>query len=98
MGERRKILGITGLAVAIAVVPVVAPAAAGAATFTAHGSVEQVYVAHAPPGDGLDLRDGTNHTVAHGTADDLGSFLFRDVAPGDGYTVRDGGQSSGPLH
>jgi predicted acyl esterase len=98
MGGQSKILATVGLTLALAVVPVVAASPAGAATFSANGSVEQVYVTHAPPGSAVDLRDAANHVVAHGAVDDLGSFLFREVVPGDGYTVIDGGQSSAPLH
>src|SRR5262249_4027048 len=100
MGGRRKMLGTLGLAVTLVVVPVVgaAPAPADVATFEAHGSVEQVYVTHAAPGSDLELRDSANGVVAHGVVDDLGSFLFRDIVPGDGYTVVEGAQTSDALH
>jgi uncharacterized protein len=71
---------------------------ATAATFIAHGSVEQVYVTHAVAGQPIELRDDSGGTVQHAIVDDLGSMVFRDVAPGDGYTVVAGVRESGPLH
>ncbi|MGQ0825352.1 MAG: CocE/NonD family hydrolase [Actinomycetota bacterium] len=58
------------------------------ATFTAAGSVRGAYVLDADPGAELALVDREDHVVATGTADDLGSVVFYDAAPGDGYTVR----------
>lgn len=76
-------------------------AAAAPATFTARGSVEQVDVTHAVPGDAIELRQGDD-VVRSATVDDLGSMLFRDLTPGDGYTVVEhdgsGDQEVGPLH
>ncbi len=97
MGKRHVALASAFITMALTLVPV-ARANAVAATYFAHGSVAQVYVLNAKKGDTLELRDAANHVVQHGTVDDLGSLLFRDVAPGDGYTVVDGAQASPPLH
>jgi predicted acyl esterase len=58
------------------------------ATYVARGSVDQVYVIEAEPGTMLTLADATGKAVQTGTADDQGSFIFRDVPPGGGYTVQ----------
>ena len=50
------------------------------------------------PGQPIELRDTSGAIVQQAIVDDLGSMLFRDVAPGDGYTVVSGGQESSPLH
>src|SRR2546421_4986337 len=100
MGGRWK-AGVVTVALfgALALVPIGGVAhAATAATFTAQGSVEQVYVIHATAGGAIELHDGAGATVQQAIVDNLGSALFRDVAPGDGYTVVAGGQESGPLH
>jgi predicted acyl esterase len=71
---------------------------AGAASFQARGSIEQVHVTHAPPGATLELLDASQQPVAEGVADALGSLIFREVEPGSGYRVlaRSGGLSD-PL-
>ena len=64
-------------------------AGAGAATFTAGGSVGQVYVTGAPKGTDLELvHDGA--VVAHVPADAHGSLIFRKVPVGTGYRVAAG--------
>jgi predicted acyl esterase len=78
------------------------PAAAGAESspgFEAHGSVEQVYATGLPAGAQVTLDDGEGHEVAAKSADELGGVLFREVAPGFGYTVglASGGPRSEPL-
>ncbi|HEV7526872.1 MAG TPA: CocE/NonD family hydrolase, partial [Acidimicrobiia bacterium] len=101
MGGGRKFgpIVLAGLVVAAALIPATQAAhATTLASFSAHGSVEQVYVTHAPPGDTLALRNASDVTVATGTVDDLGSLLFRNVTPGDGFTVVDGAQVTPPLH
>jgi uncharacterized protein len=100
---------LTRISVAIAVVLTmlgVAPATIAHATlpasFTAHGSVEQVYLTHATPGDALSLDNASSTQVATGVVDALGGFVFRNVTAGDGYTVVEhdagGDQVSAPLH
>jgi predicted acyl esterase len=76
-----------------------APGAGAATTFTARGSVEQVYVTGLAPGAQMTLVNGAGATVATRKANSLGGLLFRNVAPGSGYRVRPsaGGTSSGPL-
>jgi predicted acyl esterase len=73
--------------------------AASAAGFSAHGSVEQVYVTGLPPGARAVLLNRRHKKVGHKAADSLGSALFRNVKPGSGYRVRLGrkGPSSDPL-
>ena len=51
---------------------------------TVRPSAEQVVVTGAEPGQGLTLDGPTTLLVS---ADDLGNAIFRDVLPGDGYTV-----------
>jgi hypothetical protein len=72
-----------------------------AASYTAHGSVEQVYVTGARAGAALRLVNRRGAKVSSQRADSLGGALFRDVAPGRGYRVlqstRRGTAPSGPL-
>ncbi len=50
------------------------------------GSIEQVYLTNAIPGTALELhKDGG--VIATGEADAQGSFIWRLLEPGDGYTV-----------
>ena len=62
---------------------------AGAATFTAGGSVGQVYVTGAHPGVTLQLVHNGS-VVAHAPADAHGSLIFRTVPVGTGYRVATG--------
>ncbi|WP_148046809.1 CocE/NonD family hydrolase [Nocardioides pocheonensis] len=75
------------------------PSARATDAFTAHGSARQVYGVGLPAGAGATLLDGTGQTVATQHADSLGGLLFRDVAPGSGYSVREDatGATSGPV-
>ena len=59
----------------------------GDATFVVRGSVEQAQVTHAEPGQALELRDADDATLATGTADHLGSLVFRKLPPGKAYRV-----------
>ncbi len=72
---------------------------AGAATFNARGSVEQVYVTDLPAGAGISLLDSGGGVVATRNANQLGGSLFRDVEPASGYRVRldSSGETSDPL-
>jgi predicted acyl esterase len=65
-----------------------APKITTAATFDARGSVGQAYVRGARPGQQLVVADAEGNQVAAGVADDFGSFIARDLTPGDGYTFR----------
>jgi predicted acyl esterase len=77
-------------------------ASAGSAaepSFTARGSVEQVYATGLPAGAETSLLDSAGQVVETRNANDLGGLLFRNVQPGDGYRVRlaANGEVSGPL-
>ena len=77
------------------------PAGAGAAEvqFSAHGSVEQVYVTGLEDGARMSLLDASGKAVRTKRANELGGLLFRRVKPGEGYRVRaaGGGPKSKPL-
>ncbi|HET7589927.1 MAG TPA: CocE/NonD family hydrolase [Solirubrobacterales bacterium] len=91
----RRAFVLTALSAALLLLPA---AAAGAATFEAHGSVEQVYATGLPAGAAVSLLDGEGQEVATKDADELGAVLFRHVAPGPGYRVRlASGEESPPL-
>ena len=70
--------------------------------FQVRESVEQLLITHAPPGSMLTVRDAAGRTIQTGTADPLGSLIFRKLPPGDGYTVSmsdsEKDATSGPLH
>src|SRR5438270_1276900 len=68
-------------------------------TFSAHGSVEQVYVTGLGAGEQTSLLNPAGQTIATPRADSLGGLLFRNVTPGSGYRVRlsGTGTESGPL-
>ena len=74
-------------------------ASAADPTFSAKGSVEQVYVTGLAPGAEMTLLSASGKTVATQKASSLGGLLFRNVKPGTGYRVRPsgGGTASGPL-
>src|SRR6266540_3577114 len=74
-------------------------AGAAEASFSAHGSVEQVYVTHLGPGAQMSLLNPAGGTIATKQADAQGGLLFRNVPPGTGYRVRLSatGAKSGPL-
>jgi len=73
--------------------------AVAAPTFTARGSVEQVYVTGLAAGARMSLLNSGGKTVATRQASSLGGLLFRNVPPGSGYRVRPaaGGEASAPL-
>jgi predicted acyl esterase len=79
----RKV-GISLLAAALALV---FASSAAAASFDAHGSVEQVYATGLPAGAGTELLDSTDTVVATRNANDLGGVLYRNVTPGTGYRL-----------
>ena len=94
----KQLLG--GLAT-VALLALVAPAAAAAGTpaLSAHGSVQQVYVLGASPGERLSLLDRRGRVVLGAVAGPLGGAIFRGVAPGSGYSVRPaaGGSPTSPT-
>ena len=61
--------------------------APAAGAFTAHGSVEQVYVTGAHKGARITLLDRKGHRVARHRVGSLGAVVFRDVKPGKGYRI-----------
>ncbi len=63
---------------------------AGSLDATVQGSVEQVAVVGTEPETELELLDGDGAAVAEGVSDEAGSLLFREIEPGDGYTVAAG--------
>ncbi len=62
-------------------------AAAGPTDFTVRGSVNQLYVLGAAPGQRLDLVGSDGTVVASGTVDTAGSLAWRELAAGT-YSVR----------
>jgi hypothetical protein len=72
---------------------------AEAASFSAHGSVGQVYATGLPASARVSLLNSRGATVAAQTTGSLGGALFRNVAPGDGYRVRldSTGEQSDPV-
>ena len=92
---------LLGGLVTVALLALVAPAAAAAGTpaLSAHGSVQQVYVLGASPGERLSLLDRRGRVVLGAVAGPLGGAIFRGVAPGSGYSVRPaaGGSPTSPT-
>src|SRR5689334_14581803 len=89
-----------GLVAALAIALLCATGASAAdPSFTAHGSVEQVYATGLPAGASTSLLDSTGAVVSTRNANDLGGALWRNVTPGSGYRVRldTTGETSGPL-
>jgi uncharacterized protein len=84
---------------ALAMLLAAAPASAAGPGFSAHGSVEQVYVTGLSAHQQMTLLNSSGQTVATKAADAQGGLLFRSVKPGTGYRVRPagGGAESGPL-
>ncbi len=78
------------LAAAVVMALLLVPSASGAVGLEVRGSVEQVQVTGANPGEQLELLLG-NKLVGARTAGELGGAIFRDVKPGRGYRVRAGG-------
>jgi uncharacterized protein len=70
---------------------------AAAATFSAHGSVNQVYATGVKAGAKVSLLDRGGKVVASHKADSLGGVVFRNVKAGAGYRVRQGSKRSGSL-
>lgn len=60
---------------------------AAAATFAAHGSVNQVYVTGATAGEVLELVGAESLVLQSGTVDAQNALIFRNVDAGAGYRV-----------
>jgi len=73
--------------------------AAAAPSFTATGSMEQVYVTGLQPNQRMSLITPSGRRLYTQRADSLGGLLFRNVPPGSGYRVRayPHGAQSGPV-
>ncbi len=71
----------------------------GNASFEVRESVEQLHVTHANAGETLVVRDSGGAEVASAVVDSLGSLIFRELPPGDGYVVEtaEGDEWTGPL-
>jgi len=67
------------------------------AKFAAHGSAEQVYANGLRANRPVSLVSPRGVVAATRRADSLGGVLFRRLAPGRGYRVRQGGAESGEL-
>jgi uncharacterized protein len=97
-GPSRLCVALSAAVLTFVFMTATAPANAAEASFSAHGSVEQVYVTGATPGEQLSLVDSAGSTVATKEVNSLGGLLFRNVTPGSGYRVRaPDGTESGPL-
>jgi uncharacterized protein len=57
------------------------------ASFEVRGSVEQIDVWKAPAGTKIEVHDAAGALVQSGATDTLGSLIFRNVPPADGYSV-----------
>ena len=80
----------------VALLPAAA-AQAKAPPISAHGSAEQAYATGLRARHLVLLVNRRGRTVAARSADSLGGVVFRNVVPGRGYRVRQGGRRSGPL-
>lgn len=59
----------------------------GPPDFQVRESVGQLHVTHAPPLTELRVTDGSGAEVAVESTDELGSLMFRNLAPGTGYRI-----------
>jgi uncharacterized protein len=82
----------------LVVSPMARSGASAATSFTAVGSVEQVYVTGLGAGTAASLISPGGTTLYTQNANSLGGLLFRNVPPGGGYVVQDAvGNQSPPL-
>jgi hypothetical protein len=94
----RSLVALCGAVLTFMCAAGVGAANAAEPSFSARGSVEQVYVTGATPGEQLSLVDSAGSTVSTRAVNSLGGALFRSVASGSGYRVRaSDGTESGPL-
>jgi predicted acyl esterase len=77
-----------GISVLTGGLALVFASSAAAASFDAHGSMEQVYATGLPAGAQVELLNSTDQVVQSRTANHLGGILFRNVTPGPSYKVR----------
>jgi uncharacterized protein len=76
--------------------PYVPPEPSGT-SFSIRETVRQLQVWKAAPATEAILRDGEGATVATATTDKLGSIVFRELAPGTGYTISVGDETTRAL-
>jgi uncharacterized protein len=89
MSRMRERLRTTLFLVTLAASCLASQATASAATrLVVGGSVQQVYVTGARPGEKLALVDRRGATIAELAAGSLGGQVFRNLKPGPGYRVR----------
>lgn len=67
------------------------------AAFQVQGGIGFVAVTGAPEGLELALDDPGHAEVGRGTTDRFGSLIFRDLAPGLGYVVRETAAGATPF-
>ncbi|MGI8559338.1 MAG: hypothetical protein ACR2ND_13725 [Solirubrobacteraceae bacterium] len=83
--------------VAVLVLGLAVGAGAAEASFSAHGSVEQVYATGLAAGAQASLLDQGGQAIATQRVNALCGILFRNVPPGSGYRVSQGGATSEVL-
>jgi hypothetical protein len=98
----RTLAARAGVALALSVLLSLAGTTVSAvakASWSAHGSAEQVYATGLPKNAKVSLLNSSGHVVRTKSTDPLGGVLFRLVKPGKGYRVRlnSSGQMSGAL-
>src|SRR5262249_26105405 len=91
--SRRFVAALAAALIALSL----AAAAAQANGLRARGSAEQVYAIGLRPNKSVRLLNARGGVISTRSADSLGGVVFRDVTPGKGYRVRQGGTRSGPL-
>ena len=79
------------------VVPPAAHAAEPVGSFTAGGSINEIYTYGHEPGTALRVFSPEGAEIRFGLADAQGAFLFEDVPKGAGYQVEASGERSAPL-
>ncbi len=92
-----RTLVVTLVVLALAATAGFGTAAAASAKLAAHGSVEQVYATGLARGRIVSLINRRGAVVQRRRSDSLGGVVFRLVASGRGYRVRQGRSRSGPL-
>jgi len=93
----RWLIYLAGAVATLLTLASTASAGAPSPTLTARGSVEQVQVTGATPGETLELRR-RGELVKSRRAGELGGIVFRKVEPGGRYTVgRTGGSETSPF-
>lgn len=100
--DKRKAIAVTapeGPAPRVSPKPGPEPRPAGplpmAAAIVVRGSVEQIHIAHAGPNSRVTVA-GPRGFRATALTDGVGGRIFRDIPPGDGYTVTVAGSDHAP--